>query len=221
MSPWTESHSELEIIFKLKEGARLNYAKVEFTPAKMEECYKPETYNLKIDENREPDWFDDEMNESVADKMRKYIKSIVVDGDVKLLIGGQFIIAPNAKIESAHTLLIQAICGGNVGSISGSAKVGSIYGSAKVGGISGSAKVGGISGSANVGSISGSAKVGSIYGSAKVGYIYGSAKVGSIYGSAKVDGIYGSANVGYIYGSAKVGYISGSAKIEKDERTTK
>jgi hypothetical protein len=121
MSPWTESHSELCRIFKLNDmaEAKLYFARVEFTPKKMAEAYLPETYSLKIDEERTPEWFDDEMKEKVADKMRDYIKSIIVSGDVELLIGGQFIIAPNAKVECAKAMVINAICGGTVSAIYG------------------------------------------------------------------------------------------------------
>ena len=99
MSPWTESHSELIQIFGLKDGAMLTFARVEFKPKSMAEAYKPETYSLSIDEQQTPDWFDDKMKSTVAEKMRDYIKSIIVSGDVCLLIGGQFIVAPGAKIE--------------------------------------------------------------------------------------------------------------------------
>ena len=119
MSPWTESHSELEIIFKLKDGPRLNHAKVEFSPPSMNTAHKLKTYVLKLDEERRPDWFTDEIKEHVTDKLRAYIKTIIVDGDVALLIGGQFIIAPGARVESAHSMVINAICGGTVSAIWG------------------------------------------------------------------------------------------------------
>ena len=119
MSPWTESHSELITIHKLKDGARLTFARVEFSPDDMKNAYLPEKYKLTIDEARTPDWFDTDMKEKVADKMRDYIKSIIVSGDVELLIGGQFIIAPGAKVESAKAMVINAICGGTVSEIRG------------------------------------------------------------------------------------------------------
>ena len=119
MSPWTESHSELETIFKLREGARLNYAKVEFTPESMGNAHKVETYKLRIDQDRVPEWFDSEMKEKVTKKLSDYIKSIIVTGDVQLLIGGQFIIAPGAKVECAKAMVINSICGGTVSAICG------------------------------------------------------------------------------------------------------
>ena len=119
LSPWTESHSELETIFNLRDGARLNWAKVEYKPGDMAFAYLPERYKLTIGEQRTPDWFDDEMKEKVTAKMDANIKSIIVTGDVRLLIGGQFIIAPDCKIECAHTMVISAMCGGTLNDMRG------------------------------------------------------------------------------------------------------
>ncbi len=114
MSPWTESHGQLETIFNLHDGKRLAYAKVEFKPKDMAEAYKPETYSLTIDQDRTPEWLTSEMQAAVADQMRQYIKSIVVSGNICLLIGGQFIIAPGAKVECAKAMVISAMCGGTL-----------------------------------------------------------------------------------------------------------
>ncbi|HYB97500.1 MAG TPA: hypothetical protein VEC57_00005, partial [Candidatus Limnocylindrales bacterium] len=121
MSPWTESHSELCVIHKLNDTAkaRLYFARVEFTPSSMDKAHLVDEYKLRIDEERTPEWFDDDMKVAVTDKLRAYIKSIIVEGDVQLLIGGQFIIAPGAKVESAHSMVINAICGGTVSAIRG------------------------------------------------------------------------------------------------------
>ena len=121
LSPWTESHSELCTIFKLNDtaNAKLYFARVEFTPESMDKAYIVESYKLSIDEGRTPEWFDAEMKEAVTAKLAAYIKSIIVDGDVNLLIGGQFIVAPGAKVECAHSMVINAICGGTVSAIWG------------------------------------------------------------------------------------------------------
>ena len=120
LSPWTESHSELCTIFKLNDtDKRVHFAKVEFSQPSLDTAYQVETYKFKLDEERKPAWFTDEIQEAVTEKLRAYIKSIIVDGDVKLLIGGQFIIAPNAKIECAHSMVVPAICGGTVSKICG------------------------------------------------------------------------------------------------------
>jgi hypothetical protein len=111
MSPWTESHSELCILHGLNDTAkaRLYFARVEFSPPTMDTAHVLDGYKLKIDEDRAPDWFTDEIKESVTDKLRAYIKTIIVTGDVALLVGGQFIIAPGARVESAHSMVINAI----------------------------------------------------------------------------------------------------------------
>jgi hypothetical protein len=119
MSPWTESHSDLELIFKLKEGVRLNYAKVEFSPPDLSVADKVETYRLKIDEERTPDWFDAEMEESVTARMADYIKSIIVKDEMCLLIGGQFILSEGAKVQVAKECVIAAMCGGTMNEMCG------------------------------------------------------------------------------------------------------
>ena len=71
MSPVTESHSDLEQLLNLKDGARLNYAKIEFTPKDFSTAHRVETYKLYIDEARTPDWFNDEIKTKVIEKMSK------------------------------------------------------------------------------------------------------------------------------------------------------
>lgn len=119
MSPWTESHSELETIFKLRDGARLTYAKVEFSPSDMSQAHLVGTYKLRIDEERTPEWFTDDIKSSVTERLSAYVKRMIVNGEAGLLIGGQFIIAPGAKVRCAKAMVINAICGGTVSAIRG------------------------------------------------------------------------------------------------------
>jgi len=109
MSPWTDSHSDLIAIHKLRDDGRLRFARVEFSPASMATADKPETYALKIDEDRTPDWFSDEMRDAVAEKMRTYIRSIIITEPVDLLIGGQFILATGAKINTSKNCIIESM----------------------------------------------------------------------------------------------------------------
>ena len=114
-SPWTESHSDLCKIYKLAEtDKRIDMAKVEFSPPSMDTAHLVDGYKLKIDEERTPDWFDAEKQERVSDMLRAYVKSCIVSGDVDLLIGGQFIVAPGAKIACAREMVITAMCGGTL-----------------------------------------------------------------------------------------------------------
>src|SRR5690606_13368586 len=43
---------------------RANFIRVEFTPPSCDAIDKPELYQLRVDENFTPGWFDDEMRES-------------------------------------------------------------------------------------------------------------------------------------------------------------
>ena len=115
LSPWSESHSELFKIFKIKDdGARLNFARVEFSPDSMVNAHLLEKYKLNIDESRTPEWFSDAMKEKVAERMAAYIKSILVTGDVELITGGQFIVAPWAKVECAQHMILTAVLSGGI-----------------------------------------------------------------------------------------------------------
>jgi hypothetical protein len=109
MSPWTESHSELITMHKLNDGKMLHFARVEFSPDSMSDAHLVEKYKLKIDEQRTPDWFDEEMKEAVSAKMASYIKSIIVTSDNEFLIGGQFIVAPNCKVFCKFAFIAAAL----------------------------------------------------------------------------------------------------------------
>jgi hypothetical protein len=117
----------------IKDGDRINCARVEFSPPDLSTADKVETYKLRLDEDRKPEWWSDEMAESVAKKMAVYIKSIIISGDAAILIGGQFILASNAKVESAENCIITAMMGSSqVGEMMGSSKVGTMMGSSQV-----------------------------------------------------------------------------------------
>jgi len=118
MSPWTESHEELIRLFKLRDTGE-NLARFEFSPRDYEKAHVVEdNYVLKIDQGREPSWWQSVVP-AVTEKMEAYIKSIVVGGDVDLLCGGQFIVAPGAKISCLNFCAIASISGGTISNIRG------------------------------------------------------------------------------------------------------
>ena len=168
MSPWTESHSDLIQMYNLRDDSRLRFARVEFKPPTMDDADKPDTYKLRIDEDRCPEWFDDEMKESVSDRMRTYIKSIIIKNDVCLLIGGQFILSGKAKIETAKNCIITAMLD--------SSNVGEMRDSSNVGVMRDSSKVGEMRDSSNVGEMWDSSKVGVMLDSSNVGVMRDSSK---------------------------------------------
>ena len=154
LSPWTEHHSELMHMRGVKERARINCACVEFSPPSMADADKPQRYRLKIEEERCPDWFDDEMKEFVSGRMRDYIKSIIITGDVFLLIGGQFILTGAAKAELAKNCMIYAVMGSaTLGTVCDNATLGTIGDNATLGTVCGSVKLGTVCGSATLGTV--------------------------------------------------------------------
>ena len=239
LSPWTESHSDLCSIFKLNDeaNARLYFARIEFSPESLKTAHLVKTYKLHIDEERTPEWFSKDIKDGVTEHMLNYIRSIIVYGDVELLIGGQFVLAPNAKVACAKTCVINAMLGSSkvdamrdsskVDAMRGSSKVGEMYDSSNVGAMYGSSNVGAMCGSSKVGEMYDSSKVGAMCGSSNVDAMYGSSNVGEMGGSSNVGEMGGSSNVGAMYGSSKVGVMSdssnvgamyGSSKVDKDSR---
>ena len=134
----------------LKDGSRISCARVEFSPPSLDTAHQIETYRLRLDEERKPSWWSDEMATAVAQKMAVYIKSCIITGDAAILIGGQFILAGNARVECAQSCIITAMYGSSV--------VESMYGSSVVGSMSGSSVVESMSDSSVVESMYDSSK---------------------------------------------------------------
>ena len=153
-SPWTESHHELALMRGLKDlDTWLDVAKVEYSPPSPDKAAEVDEYVFKLDQERTPDWWTNEIREDVIERLKTYIRSIIVTGYVVLLIGGQFIVTGKARVETVKTCMIYALCD--------------------------SAKIGLVCGSAKIGSVCDSANIDRVYDSAKIDLVYGSAKIGS------------------------------------------
>jgi hypothetical protein len=159
LSPWTDSHSDLIALHNLRDDGKLRFARIEYSPPDMSAAHRPETYKLKIDEERTPDWFDKDMKEAVTEKMQAHIKTLIVTGDVALLMGGQFIIAPGAKIGAVKNSFVVSVLDARIDSVYGSARIGYVYGSARIDSVSGSARIDSVYDSASIGYVSDSASI--------------------------------------------------------------
>jgi len=62
--------------------------------ADMAKAYALDTYKLRIDEERTPEWFDDEMKEAVTAKLAEIIKVMIVPKSGMTLLGGDRIVPP-------------------------------------------------------------------------------------------------------------------------------
>ena len=194
---WTDSHDDLVELFNLRDNNREAFARVEFCPKKPDTMDQPDTYVLTIDEQRCPEWFDDDLKAKVSNRMRGWVKAMIVSGDVSMLCGGAYILAKGAKVECVKSALIHVMMpGSNVGEMWESSNVGVMRESSKVGEMWGSSKVGVMWESSNVGVMRGSSKVGVMWESSKVGVMLGSSKVGSMWESSKVGVMRESSKVG-------------------------
>ena len=121
LSPWTESHSELITIHQLKDKFhRLSFARVEFSPDKLENAHLVGKYKLRLDEERMPEWWSDDVREGVTEHLSSYVKSIIVNDERELLIGGQFILGPRARINTIKEAIVNVMLdGGTVKYITG------------------------------------------------------------------------------------------------------
>jgi len=158
----TDSHEDLLEIHALNDGITALYqerfARIEFTPpadsAKIEDL---STWALKIDEEAKPSWFDET---TIRSKCEERILRIFVRNEVKILVGGCWILVGNARaIKVIHS---------TIKSLHGSSQIGELHGSSQVG------------------SLHGSSQVGKLYDSSQVGELYGSSQVGTLCGSSRV-----------------------------------
>src|ERR1700686_2250558 len=77
---WTDSHSDLIALFKLRDNDRLTFARVEFYPDDTKDMAQPDKYALHIDEERTPEWFDQRKQDACTEQMRGWIRSMIVEG---------------------------------------------------------------------------------------------------------------------------------------------
>ena len=91
--PETDSHENLVDYFGLSDSGVDNFVRVEFTSDTPD---KPDTYKLRVDETKTPAWFEEYREKSIS-YLRDKIKSIIVTGERKILMGGCWILS-EAKV---------------------------------------------------------------------------------------------------------------------------
>ena len=203
----TDSHEELIAHFDLHErkanGHGQNFIRIEFTPGRDKEdrpVYDDSTgYKLRVDENETPTWFDAEARGKAEKFLRGVIERMIVRDERKMLLGGVWILAKGAKVQTTRMCRIIAMSGAMVEYLNAS-NVGVMWESSKVG------------------VMRGSSNVGEMRESSKVGVMWESSKVGEMRESSKVGEMRGSSNVGVMRGSSNVGEMWESSSIPDEER---
>jgi len=95
----TDSHSELIAANELHDDGRLRFARVEYSPADTTKAHLLDTYKLRIDEERTPEWFDDDMKGAVAARMAEIVKAMIVTKSGITLLGGAWIVPPDMQVS--------------------------------------------------------------------------------------------------------------------------
>ena len=95
--PLLDSHNDIIDLFGLRDGENPQWSPVEFSPG--DDMLNLDAYTFKFDAER-PTWADDDWVELATTKLRNIIKTMIVDKDTKILVGGEtYLIAPGVKVD--------------------------------------------------------------------------------------------------------------------------
>lgn len=95
----TDSHSDLIAAHELRDDGMLRFARIEYAPADASKAHCLDCYRLRIDEERTPEWFDDDMKAAVAAKMAEIVKAMIVTKTGITLLGGAWIVPPGFVVS--------------------------------------------------------------------------------------------------------------------------
>jgi hypothetical protein len=147
---FTDSHEDLIELFGLVDNGKQNFVRIEYA-TNGKRLDKIENYQLKVDENSTPEWFE-EIRESTTGQMKTIVSKMIISENVKIIIGRAVILTGNAIVNKIRHCIIHEMWGSsNVGVMRESSNVGVMRGSSNVGEMWGSSNVGEMWGSSNVG----------------------------------------------------------------------
>ena len=168
MSPFTDSHDELLIIFGLTDQNTPECAR--FVRLEYQPNADYSAFVMKVDELRTPGWFDEEQRQLAESGFAAYIEKISVREPQQLLIGGQYLLYDGATVEQVSNCAIVAMLGSSrVGTMRESSQVGTMRDSSRVGEMRDSSQVGTMLASSRVGTMRDSSQVGTMWESSQVG----------------------------------------------------
>ena len=113
-NPLTDSHEELIALHGLRDSKEGAFARVEYSPPDSASIADLSKYRLTIDEQRTPDWFDESMRDRVTSRLRDIVSRMIVTDHRPILLGGTWIIADGARIDTAKLCRIVAMHGGTI-----------------------------------------------------------------------------------------------------------
>jgi hypothetical protein len=147
------------------------WIRVEFTPPSTRQMADVDSYVLRVDESSTPEWFDAAMKFDVTEQLKEIIQAMIVTDERKILLGGCWILAGEAKVHKIVRATVKVALG-----------------SSQVGKMLGSSQVGKMLGSSQVGKMLDSSQVGEMWDSSQVGEMWGSSQVGKMFHSSLIPG---------------------------------
>ena len=193
---FTDSHEDLLAANNIRDGLAQQgtFARIEFTPPEdLSTIQDLATWNLKVGEKVEPDWFD---APAVRAKLEDRVRRMFIDDEREFLLGGVYILLDGAKIKKVKNSRIVMMLG--------SSQVGAMRGSSMVRVMGDSSMVRVMRSSSQVGEMSGSSQVGEMLDSSQVGEMYHNSQVGKMWDSSMVRVMRDSSLVKKLYDRARL-----------------
>ena len=180
-----DSHETLVQIFKLRDDKPMNYfVRCEFYPQDDNDMGDADKYELRVDENFIPEWFE-EFRENVTNKMRTIIKNMIVTGDRDCLIGGAYILK-NAKVGFLNYCRIVWASNSTVNEMRDNSTVNKMLDNSTVNEMRGNSTVNEMRGNSTVNQMLGNSTVKEMWGNSTVKEMLGNSTVNKMWDNSTV-----------------------------------
>ena len=127
----TQSHEDLIDLMNIKDNGNDGFVRVEYT-SKSDELHKIGTYELKVDEETTPEWFEN-FRKKTEKFLKSYVESHIITDTRKLLIGETYILAGSANIINVKDCRIESLWeNSSVGELRENSSVGELRENSKV-----------------------------------------------------------------------------------------
>ena len=221
-----DSHSDLleELgVEDTQANAMTKFVRAELIPPNDEWWTDPDTWEMHVDQDILPDWFDldrDKYEQEFRDAVKSWWeKHVLVDQKVEELSSGYYRLKRcevKRLCNDVRVLLDESQVGvmresSQVGVMRGNSQVGEMWESSQVGVMWESSQVGVMRGNSQVGEMWESSQVGVMWESSQVGVMRGNSQVGEMWESSQVGVMWESSQVGEMWESSQVGEMWGSS----------
>ena len=208
----TDSHEDLIEARGLNDNNThiQQFARFEFVPKSVKDTGDVGTYKFSIDEDVCPAWFDEDMEANVVERLKDRISHMIITDSRKLLLGGCWIFAGEAKIRSVKNA--------RIASMHDSSRIEYMHGSSRIDRMYGSSRIDRMYGSSRIEYMHGSSRIDDMYGSSRIDRMYGSSRIDRMYGSSRIEYMHGSSRIDDMYGSSRIDRMHDSSRIVNDYR---